>query len=88
MLRLRVSESRQVKTIQVNIKLPIGLVEWLDASWGQMEQAKPRGGHSGHRSRVIEALLLREREAWEQASGQRLAHSVAADAQPLGDHAL
>jgi hypothetical protein len=83
-----VLKPRQVKTIQVNIKLPIDLVEWLDASWRQMEQAKPRVGHSGHRSRVIEALLLREREACEQGSGQRLAHPVAGDAQPLSDHAL
>lgn len=82
------SEPRQVKTIQVNIKLPIDLVEWLDASWRQMEQAKPRGGHSGHRSRVIEALLLREREACDQASGQRLANPVAGDGQPLSDHTL
>jgi hypothetical protein len=88
LLRLRVPESRQVKTEQVNIRLPVDLVAWLDSCWGRMPKVEARAGRSGHRSRVIEALLLREREAWEQASGQRLAHPVAGDAQPLSDHAL
>ena len=82
------SEPRQVKTEQVNIRLPADLVAWLDSCWGRMPKVEARTGRSGHRSRVLEALLLREREACEQASGQRLAHPMAGDAQPLSDHAL
>ncbi len=81
-------EPRQVKTEQVNIRLPVELVTWLDSCWGRMPKVEARTGRSGHRSRVLEALLLREREACEQASGQRLANPVAGDAQPLSDHTL
>lgn len=55
-------QALQLKTDQINIRLPVDLLQWIDDHWQEIVTAPPRTGKQGHRARAIEALIRQGRE--------------------------